>query len=127
MSYFSIAYGGSNEHANTALAIRDRRYGEGTHISHGDIYGSSGRGVTVQYNYYGPSGNADGAWQDVKLSYLNIHHNNSHGLYDHWNYYADVVYDHLDIHDNDSYGLFVDCHYYPVSLDITNSTIQNND
>ena len=126
MSYFSIAYGGSNAHAYSALAIRNRHSGEGTHISHGDIYGSSNRGVTVQYNYYGPSGNADGAWQDVELSYLNIHHNNGYGLYDHWNYYADVVYDHLDIHDNNTYGLVVERHEYPVSLDITGSTIQDN-
>ena len=32
----------------------------------------------------------------------------------------------MNIHDNNSYGIAVQSHYHPVSLDITNSTIQNN-
>ena len=56
MSYFSIAYGGSNYSNQSALSVTQRNNSDGTYISHGDIFGSRGRGVIVRDNY----GNSNG-------------------------------------------------------------------
>jgi len=122
LSNFSIAYGGTNSNSYSALAVNDRHYGDGVNISNGNIFGSSGRGVSVQYNNNG--GNY--SYKEITITSLNIHHNDDQGMYVYWNSYANTILDSLDIHDNDYHGLYVGSHYYETFLDVSNSTIQDN-
>ena len=130
LSYFSIKNGGTGSWEDAALSIRDRRYGEAIHVSHGDISGSQEVAVFCAYNYYNSSNNNTDQntqeWGSIEFSNLNIHHNDGRGIQIYYNNYAHVDLDSLHIHSNE-YGFYMSSQYYPIEFNVTNSTIESNE
>ncbi len=129
LSYFSIKNGGTGSWERSALALRDRRYGDPIHISHGEITGADDVAITMAYNYYNSNHNNDEntqEWGTIELSNLNIHHNDSYAISLYYNNYTDLDFDSLHIHSNRR-GFHMSSQYYPMELNVTNSTIEHND
>ena len=129
LSYFSIKNGGTGSWERSALGLRDRRYGDPIHVSHGEITGADDVAITMAYNYYNSNHNNDEntqEWGTIELSNLNIHHNDGYAISLYYNSYTDQDFDSLHIHSN-RYGFYMSSQYYPMELNVTNSTIEHND
>ena len=123
LSYFTIKNAGLDNSNYAALTVRDRRNHDGVHISHGDISGSAGTGLSLLHN----NNDYNMEWSSIEVSNVDVHHSqHDWAVRTYYNYNSNLTLDSLHIHSNER-GLAIESQYYPCNLNITNCTIESSD